>query len=167
MLLRSAVPDDALPVARVHVRSWQAAYKDLLPAGYLDGLRPEDWAGRYDFGTDPGKPATIVAVEEGAILGFVTVAPARNAGVRGEIRGLYVDPDWWGRDIGCALIEHGRARLRDLGFDEAVLWVLEGNTRAQRFYRRDGWLDDGVRRTRSVRGVTVDEIRYRRPLAGP
>lgn len=169
MLLRSAVPDDALPVARVHVRSWQVGYRNLMPAEYLDGLRPEDWVGRYEFGAEPGKPETLVAVEDGAILGFATVAPLRHAAARGtgEIWALYVDPPWWGRDIGRALIEGARNRLRAAGFREAVLWVLAGNTRAQRFYRRDGWLDDNARRTRTVRGLTVDEIRYRRPLASP
>jgi hypothetical protein len=46
MLLRPAEPADAMAVARVHVRSWQAAYSTLLPAEYLDQLRPEDRAQR-------------------------------------------------------------------------------------------------------------------------
>lgn len=168
MHLRTAVAEDALSVARVHVRSWQVAYRDLLPAEYLAGLRPKDWVSRYELGmTDPGKPTTIVAVEGGAIVGFATVAPVRHAVARvsGELWALYVDPQWWGRDIGRALIERARNRLREVGFHEAVLWVLAGNTRAQRFYRRDGWLDEGVRRTRSMRGVTIDEIRFRRRLS--
>lgn len=97
MLLRSAAPEDAPPVARVHVRSWQAAYRDLLPQSYLDELRPEDRAKHYDFGaTDRSKPSTIVAAEGSAIVGFVTVAPARAPNVlgSGELCALYVDPDW-------------------------------------------------------------------------
>ena len=39
MFLRPAEPDDAMEVARVHVRSWQAGYRGLLPDAYLDGLR--------------------------------------------------------------------------------------------------------------------------------
>src|SRR3984885_11964090 len=64
MLLRPAEPEDAMAVARVHVRSWQAAYRALLPDDYLDQLRPEDRAQSYDFASlDPLKPRTIVAVE--------------------------------------------------------------------------------------------------------
>jgi hypothetical protein len=45
--VRPARPDDALPVAGVHVRSWQAAYRGLLPDDYLDGLRAEErWYSR-------------------------------------------------------------------------------------------------------------------------
>jgi hypothetical protein len=57
-----------------------------------------------------------------------------------------------------------RAQLLRQGFLEGVLWVLVGNDRAQRFYRVDGWLPDGTRRDQEVWGITVDEIRYRRPL---
>jgi hypothetical protein len=39
MFLRRAEPADAMEVARVHVRSWQVAYRGLLPDAYLDGLR--------------------------------------------------------------------------------------------------------------------------------
>jgi hypothetical protein len=51
-----------------------------------------------------------------------------------------------------------------LGFRNAVLWVLAGNVRADGFYRIDRWVPDGLRRTDSVWGVTVDEVRYRRGL---
>ena len=84
MLIRSAIPEDAPGVAQVHVRSWQAAYESLLPKSYLDRMRPEDRAQHYDFGpTDPDRPSTIVAVEGGKIVGFVTVARARDSDVPG------------------------------------------------------------------------------------
>jgi hypothetical protein len=79
MILRPAEPADALAVARVHVRSWQAAYRGLLPDAYLDELRPEDRAEQYDFSNlDPSKPRTMVAVERKSIQGFVTTASSRD-----------------------------------------------------------------------------------------
>ncbi|HEY1808803.1 MAG TPA: hypothetical protein VGG42_09585 [Acidobacteriaceae bacterium] len=42
MNLRLAEPPDAMAAARVHVRSWQAAYRGLMPDAFLDQLRPED-----------------------------------------------------------------------------------------------------------------------------
>jgi GNAT superfamily N-acetyltransferase len=170
MLLRPAKPDDAIAVARVHVRSWQVAYRTLLPDDYLDQLRPEDRAEKYDFASlDPLKPQTIVAVEEGSIRGFATSAPSRDLDLtdHGELFALYVDPEHWGRGIGAALVSDARARLFGLGFRNAVLWVLTGNVRAERFYQRDMWAPDGRRRTDSVWGVTVDEVRYQRELEAP
>ena len=167
MLLRPAEPDDAIAVARVHVRSWKAAYRTLLPDDYLDQLRPEDRAQKYNFSSlDPLQPQTIVAAEAGVIHGFATTAPAREPDMPGcgELCALYVDPDQWSRGIGVALVAAARSRLFDLGFRGAVLWILAGNVRAERFYRIDGWVPEGRRRIESVWGVTVDEIRYQRTL---
>jgi GNAT superfamily N-acetyltransferase len=167
MLLRPAEPSDAASVAGMHVRSWQAAYRGLLPDEYLDGLRPEDRAGMYAFGDlGPGRPATIVAVEQGIIRGFATIGPSRDADQQGagELRSLNVDPDRWGAGIGRALMEAARGGLVRRGFAEAGLWVLVGNERADRFYRFDGWVPDGSRREDEVWGVAVDEARYRRSL---
>ena len=127
MLLRPAEPDDAIAVARVHVRSWKAAYRTLLPDDYLDQLRPEDRAQKYNFSSlDPLQPQTIVAAEAGVIHGFATTAPAREPDMPGcgELCALYVDPDQWSRGIGVALVAAARSRLFDLGFRHAVLWVL-------------------------------------------
>jgi ribosomal protein S18 acetylase RimI-like enzyme len=167
MLLRAARPEDADAVARTHVRTWQVAYRGLLPDSCLDSLRPEERARRYTFGSpDPQQPATIVAEEGDQILGFATTMPARDPACagQGELAGLYVDPAAWGRGIGRALIAAARAQLVERGFTSAVLWVLVGNTRAQRFYEADGWRPDGGRRTEQVWGATVDDLRYRREL---
>jgi ribosomal protein S18 acetylase RimI-like enzyme len=167
MLLRAATPDDAREVANVHVHSWQVGYRGLMPDEYLDALRPEDRAERYTFGSsDPRQPATIVAVDEGAICGFATTGPALSTDGHqsGELYGLYVDPPSWGLGIGRALIAAAREHLCSQNFTEACLWVLVGNDRAERFYRADGWVSDGTRRLADVHGLRVNEVRYDRHL---
>jgi GNAT superfamily N-acetyltransferase len=159
MFLRAAQPADAIAVAKVHVRSWQIAYRGLLPDEYLDGLRPEDRAQSYTFGDpDPLLPASLVAVEGRAICGFATTGPSRDEDRlgTGELLALYVDPDRWGVGIGRALIQEARARLAQQGF--------VGNERADRFYRLDGWLPDGSRREDAMWGVSVEDTRFCRSL---
>lgn len=168
MLVRTAQPADAVAVSEVHVRSWRSGYRGLLPDDYLDALRPEDRANRYTFGDpDPLMPATIVAVEAGAICGFATVGASRDRDDdgSGELLALYVEPDRWGLGIGRALIEAARGRLAHEGYERASLWVLSGNRRAERFYMIDGWEPDGTRRDDQIGGLTVAEIRYRRSLS--
>lgn len=176
MLIRPVQPEDAMAVARVHVRSWQAAYRKILPDEYLDQLRPEDRAAKYDFGSrDPMKPQTIVAVEDGSIpaiqgsaniIGFATTMPVTDSDMPGcgELCALYVDPQYWGRGVGIALVSAARAQMLEHGFRNAILWVLTGNVRAERFYRNDAWAADGIRRKATVWGIHVDEIRYARHL---
>jgi GNAT superfamily N-acetyltransferase len=167
MMLRRAEPVDALAVAGVHVRAWQAAYRGLLPDDYLDALRPEDRAARYTFAElSPDRPLTIVASDAQTICGFATIGPSHADELprTGELYALYVDPDRWGTGVGRALIKAARENLMDQAFDVASLWVLAGNERAERFYRIDGWTPDGSRREDEVWGVSVDEVRYCRAL---
>jgi ribosomal protein S18 acetylase RimI-like enzyme len=167
MLLRPAEPSDSLAVAEIHVRSWQVAYRGLLPDDYLDALIPQERAARYTFADrSPGTPWTTVAVEDGLICGFATTGPAKHPDTpaSGELLGLYVNPAHWSRGAGRALIAAARHELAGRGFGDAVLWVLSGNERAQRFYHKDRWWPDGSHRLDEVWGVPVGELRYRRSL---
>jgi GNAT superfamily N-acetyltransferase len=156
MLIRPAIPADALAVARVHVRAWQVGYQGLLPAVYLDSLRAEDRAARYTFGDKSG-PSTSVAVDGEAIVGFFTLH-------RDELSALHVAPEAWRRGVGSALIAKARADLAASGLSRAWLWLLAGNTRARKFYERDGWTPTGEKRSDVVWGAAVEELRHERQL---
>jgi GNAT superfamily N-acetyltransferase len=75
--------------------------------------------------------------EDGAIQGFSAADP-RN----GEIFALFVHPAYEGRGIGRALLSLSCQILRDRGYKVATLTTAPG-TRAERFYRRDGWTETG------------------------
>jgi hypothetical protein len=61
--------------------------------------------------------------------------------------------------------------MRERGYREAILWVVQGNDRAAAFYERNGWARDGVERAADYPGVTFaegrepTEIRFRRGLS--
>lgn len=163
--LRAACRDDAGAIASLHVRSWQAAYRGLMPDQYLDGLRAEDRVGRYNFSPQEGPcPRCVVAEEDGAIIGFAMRGPSRDGEAVGELYAIYVDPEHWGQGTGALLMGDSRRSLHAQGYGEAVLWVLDGNERAQRFYRADGWWPDGARKLEQVWGLHVAEVRFRRAL---
>jgi ribosomal protein S18 acetylase RimI-like enzyme len=175
--VRAARRGEELAVAELHVRSWQEAYRELMPAEFLAGLDPRDRAGRYEFGGGEEGPTTLVAVVprdrdcvEGPferIAGFVTFAASRDADASGlgEVVALYVDPDRHEGGVGRLLMTEARRHLREGGFTEAILWVLDGNERAQRFYQREGWTPDGARREENVYGIVSNVSRFRRSLA--
>lgn len=165
--LRDATPEDALAVARVHVRSWQGAYRGLIADEFLDRLRPEDRAARYTLGDpDPAVPHTVLAEEEGELWGFATTGPSRDedAPGAGELYALYVDPPRWRTGTGRLLLAAATERLVADGFGEAILWVLRGNRAAERFYEAAGWRRDGAEREEQPYGVVSNVIRMRLPL---
>jgi len=165
VLIREARPGDERDVAALHIRSWQGAYRGLLPDEHLDALQVDERAARYSFGSlDPDAPDTILAVEHDAICGFATTGPSRDDDARGlgELYALYVDPPAWGKGIGRMLLAQAVAGMRAQGYEDAILWVLTGNEPAERFYRADGWVRDGARRWEEPYGVRSRVIRYRR-----
>jgi GNAT superfamily N-acetyltransferase len=167
LVVRAAQTEDANEIAGVHVRSWQVAYRGLMSDAYLDGLRPEDRVAHYTLdSTEPGRPATIVAIAGSTIRGFATIGASRSdrSGDEGELYALYVDPTHWGHGVGRLLMEEARARLSGQGYGEAILWVLVRNQHAIRFYDADGWQPDGHRRQEEVYGVLANMIRFRRKL---
>jgi len=167
VILRDAEPADAAAIARVHVRAWQAAYRGLMPEDFLDAQRPEDRESRYVLGSsDPAAPRTILAVSEDAVIGFATIGPTRDEDVpgAGELYALYIDPLHWRGGVGRTLLLESRERLRRAGHEQALLWVLAGNETAARFYRTDGWREDGTTREEDPWGIAVQVGRFRRPL---
>lgn len=75
--------------------------------------------------------------EDGAVQGFA-VADPRD----GTIFGLFIHPDYEGRGIARALLPRACEDLRTAGFAAATLTTGAG-TRAERFYRENGWLETG------------------------
>jgi GNAT superfamily N-acetyltransferase len=169
--IRRAQPSDARGVASLHVRAWQAAYRGLVPDTVLDGLsvdaREERWRALLAEGS-----RTLLACDGGTVAGFCSViAPARDpclSADAAEIAAIYVDPDRWRAGVGRALLGTALGELRDEGFATAVLWLLEGNDRALRFYESFGFARDGATGTEPVGSVEraegLPQIRLRRAL---
>jgi GNAT superfamily N-acetyltransferase len=75
--------------------------------------------------------------EDSVIRGFSAADP-RN----GEIFALFIHPSYEGRGIGQALLPPACQILREAGHKVATL-TTEPGTRAERFYRQDGWTEVG------------------------
>lgn len=78
-----------------------------------------------------------VYVEDGIVQGFSAGDPRD-----GTIFALFVDPDSEGRGIGRSLLPLACGTLRDAGHAVAKL-ETDAGTRAERFYRRNGWREVG------------------------
>ena len=169
MVVRRAKAGDGVQIGLVHMRTWQSAYRGLVPQPFLDGLdadqRGEYWEHYLSEGTKTGEGA-LVAEEEGSVVGFASVGPSRDedAHVEGEVWAVYVLAERWGQGIGRALMDAARGGLRQAGFSEATLWALATNERARRFYEAGGWALDGATKEDNSRGFPLTEVRYRRDL---
>jgi GNAT superfamily N-acetyltransferase len=154
MTIRTATIDDARAIAEVHVASWLAAYRGLVPHHVLDAQSVDVRAAQWDEWLRTGDMRTLVA---GDVDGFVAFSETG-----GEIGALYVAPDRARLGIGSALIGAAHAGLHTAGLDEAHLWVFEANAPARAFYAGHGFVPDGARMLHEPTGAP--EIRLYRPL---
>lgn len=170
MAVREATTDDADAIARVHVATWQHAYRGHLPDATLDALDVETRRAMWTrILSTPDHPAHVaVAEEDGAVVGFAAAGPWRDGDEpAGELMALYVAPSAQGRGHGAALLAAAEADLAVRGYDTAVLWVLATNAPTIGFYTAHGWRDDGADHVEALHGVDVRDRRYRKELAPP
>lgn len=175
--VRPASPEDAARLAAIHVRSWQVAYRGLLPDEYLDRLEPADRVERWRrilLDTDWSRGGVLVLAADGELaddadlLGFAGFGPSRDADANpaqvGEIAAIYLLPEVWGSGLGRQLMAAALAGLAGAGYAQATLWVLDSNVRARRFYVSGGWGEDGASQRDETLGFPMTKVRFRRPL---
>ena len=165
MQIRPATVQDVAAIELLRLRTWQRAYRGLVPAAFLDALRVTDeqltrWADRL---SDPATTAWVaddggIGADGGGLVGMAVTGHCRDEDLAGrrELHALYVDADRWRSGTGSALLAAADARV-----PVEVLWVLKGNARARAFYARHGFTADGASQELTIGGPVV-EVRYRR-----
>lgn len=169
MTIRLATIEDAAAVAEVHVRTWQSAYRGLLPDHALNSMTPEQRRPMWErlLGAAPGTASVIVAVCGDMVAGIASFGPADDAVAAisvFELYALYVDPAAQRQGIGRLLLLGAEDAMQRAGSTLGQLWVLDGNEPAQRFYRSHGWHADGVSKEDVLFGVPVREVRFGKSL---
>ena len=171
--MREACRDDASRIAEIHVRSWQAAYRGILPDALLDGLSVSEREQSWNALLLDGESHSLTLVAEGrggALTGFCSVAtPSRDEATEektAELGALYVDPSHWREGVGAAMLSAALTELGEQGWRDVVLWVLPENQPALAFYDRfDFAVDKGVEKIEERSGRPV--IRLRTQLNQP
>jgi len=160
LLIRKAVYDDAPAVASIHARSWVAAYTGFFP----EKLMAETNAKRLEQRRKSlkGEHNTYVAVLDGRVVGFCGIARVTEDDLPGWFRvgALYLDPDTFRQGVGRKLMEFSVDLARAEGCPGVLLYVLEDNLRARRFYEACGFAHDGKRITVEFGGKPLEELRY-------
>lgn len=168
--IRPAIPHDAAAIAGIHVRTWRSAYRGLLPDAALNAMTPEQRQPGWDrlLRAPPADHAVLVAEADGRVIGFCSTGRTRDGGAPTdtfELFTLYVEPDAQGQGAGGALLRAGEAEMRRAGAERAVLWVLEGNENALRFYRHHGWWPTGEAKREMIFGVVARNLCLVKELA--
>ena len=162
--LRPAEASDAVGLATVHVRSWQAAYRGLVPDDFLDRLSVSDRKKGWHQLLQDRTIKVLVAEEAEKVVAFISFGLLRDGDPTidfvGEVYAIYALPDFWDRGIGRTLMDAVLTELRGMNCMEVRVWVLETNTRAISFYEKLGFSPDGATKVEPRDGFDLRETRY-------
>ena len=125
--LRAYRAEDEDAAIALWQQTWQRAYPSIDFAA-----RVPWWRARWRGELVPNA-AIVVAEQEGALTGFVTIDAT------GYLDQLVVAPDHWGSELANALVDEAKRRSPD----RITLLVNQDNVRAIRFYERNGFVHAG------------------------
>jgi len=165
--IRHAIPADAPDMAEAYMRSWEVAYRDIVPAEYIRQKRERNLAKMESMLNDEeSRRFQYVILYGGAIIGIMSVAPARDADTDDsfyELHGIYLHPDYCRQGIGTQAMEFAFGIAKDLGKKTMTLWVFADNASSIGFYEKCGFSADGKTKTLNF-GKPLAAIRMRKDL---
>ena len=171
--IRLATYADKQAMADIHSRSWEVAYKDIIPAEYIKGsssAREAIWERILSV----DNTIHYIILKDNTPVGIVTVGPPQQEEIQikndigiddsfWELHGIYLHPDYYRRGIGTKALEFAMDKARSAGKTNMVLWVFEENLNAIKFYEKCGFVPDGASKVYNC-GKEMNCIRMRRSL---
>ena len=160
--IREASSDDASGIARAHIESWRTSYRGILPDTILDRI---DVGQRVDTRKKILKDRSVfqlVAYDltHGDIVGFCDAGSSRRrVPFAGELYAIYLVHHAKRHGLGQQMFERVQAWLAANDMRSMIVWVLENNHHARRFYEAMGGRA-ASRLQSTVGGYPVIEVSY-------
>lgn len=160
--IRAAALGDAAEIARVQTSSWQTSYRGILPDRVLDTMDP---ARRISMRREillDASALNLVAYDttHRDLVGFCNAGQSRRQGqLVGELYEIYIIDRAKRFGLGRELFEQVTDWCRAHHMSSMIVWVLENNHHARRFYEAMGG-QASSRVSSTVRGYPVIELSY-------
>ena len=141
--IKKAQLKDIETLSRIHSTSLIAAFGGLFPEeivmqffGFerrLKGFAKE---------LEKGQPVNFLVYDEDEAIGILSYGPSRHMEVDDdtiEIWRVYFLPGYWGRGAAAIAMDLIMKKIQEAGYKKVILWVMEENLRARRFYEKSGF----------------------------
>lgn len=132
--------DDLVPLSRAFFAEYEAHHDAFFE---IDELQDADITGYFSRSLDTDDGATFIAVQNGSIVGYITVFVRGQASFYkvkqvGAISGLMVHPDHRRKGIGSQLLAKATAFFQEKGITYFTVYTATANQAAVQFYERNG-----------------------------
>jgi len=134
-ILRPATADDVDAIGSLFHQGWHDVHPGHVPDGLTERRTPEAFHDRVAQRVAQTDETTVAEVD-GTVAGFIMVSGD-------EAEQVYVDRAFRGSGVAALLLTEAERQIAAGGYDVAWLAVVRGNERAQAFYAKQGWIDEG------------------------
>ena len=165
--VRSAVAEDAAAISEIYALSWKTAYRGIVPQPYLNELKLDFWQSKFQNWINNNEMEADLLCADSTPVGCVAYRKARDSKYAdwGEIVSIYIHPDYFRKGYGKTLMDTALKNLNASGYQDCYLWVLDENTNAQQFYKKNGFTGNGDKCECEIMGKQLTDLRYIRKTA--
>jgi GNAT superfamily N-acetyltransferase len=159
--IREARLADADGIARAHTASWRTSYRGILPESVLAHIDVDQRAASWRRTLEDRSVLTLVAydVTHHDIVGLCDAGPSRRNPGMGEVYRMYLEHHARRHGLGREMFDRITEWLRTSGQRSLIIWVLDNNHHARRFYEAMG--GRAARRVPSrIFGFPIVELSY-------
>lgn len=150
--------DDRMEMSKIYEESWKYAYKDIIPKEYLDSIEKGKWIPVLDL----PDWNTCVCIEDNKLIGTCSFSKSRfqEYPCYGEIISIYLLPEYMGKGYGYKLLQWIIKELCEQGYRKLLLWVLEDNHLAKKFYKKNGFIETNNYMDDNIGGKSLREVMF-------
>ncbi|MDV5058887.1 GNAT family N-acetyltransferase [Vibrio diabolicus] len=158
--VRNAVREEATQIAKIHVDSWQVAYKGLMPQSYIDQFTIERRERMWTRVMTEQLAQLIVVERQGEIVGFLSYELPNHTceDKTAWVTCCYVSPLHYGQGAGSALLDELETRLLSTPVMQISLKALDTNKQGLKFYKKCGFVRTGEEEAEIIDRMTLTDL---------
>jgi GNAT superfamily N-acetyltransferase len=160
--IREAKLADAEGIARTHTASWRSSYRGILPDAVLDRIDVDQRTASWRRVLQDRSVLTLVAYDttHHDIVGLCDAGKSRgDSPYAAEVYRIYIEHHAKRHGLGREMFEQVTDWLRTQQLGSLIIWVLDSNHHARRFYEAMGGRA-ASRIPSMVSGFPVVELAY-------
>lgn len=148
--IRPAVKNDLSALSQIQAESWKRAFSHLLSEDTLGKYTdPNRWEALLEQVLTSAPDHFLIALKNGIPCASLFWSKENASSHTAEIISLHSLPESWGHGIGRALLETAVSDISKQHCHTITLWVFAQNTRARKFYEKNGFVPAGKSRLSS------------------
>ena len=153
--VRKSRLSDLEQITLIHVKSWETAFKGLMPERYINNYTLEDRNAEWLSVLGSGSESLIVAEDNNKLVGFLSYSENVNFL---NLSKLYLCPSMYGEGVGGLLMKQMENEALTASLDLIRLYVLDNNKSAINFYSKQGFeFGDGFE-SEEFEGETIIDL---------